>query len=110
MSNDRRLPPMQSSVTAIASSAKSDAQRNPKLQRLIVWDRLTSKSTDTSDKVKDALGAGWQRVSDVSYRVRDHWTWREMFVARRRVYERTGPSATSPSSRPASTVPTTQSD
>jgi hypothetical protein len=79
---------------------------NPNLRRVIVWDVLPPGQIDQTDKVLDAL-TGWRRVQDDLFPVRDHWTWRDLYVCRRRVYERAPlpPAPTAPLSRIPSTHP-----
>jgi hypothetical protein len=61
---------------------------------------------DLTDKVLDALGPDWKRESDELFYARDHWTWKEMFTCRRRVYVKIVPNP-APTTLPT-TAPSTQ--
>ncbi|CAN5574565.1 hypothetical protein BH09PLA1_BH09PLA1_03090 [soil metagenome] len=101
---DSRFPPYTSSATSI----KTDVAKKPELSRLIVWDSFDTNKGDSSDKTLAALGTGWQREgADELFYARDHWTWRDLFTIRRRVYVR-DPNAptTLPTTAPA-TLPAT---
>jgi hypothetical protein len=90
----------------------SDASRNPQLKRIVVWDKLDGGGRapiDMNDKLGERLGTTWKRASEELYRVRDHWTWRELFTVRRREYVRLSSPATAPATAPAiapATAPT----
>jgi len=101
----------------MANAVKRDVQSNPKLTKLIVWESLNPRKIDLTDKVLDALGPDWRRESDELLYARDHWTWKEMFTTRRRVYAKIAPPpqrvpttarTTMPTASPT-TMPTTQS-
>jgi hypothetical protein len=99
----------------MASAVKRDVQQSPKLAKLIVWESLDPKKIDLTDKVLDALGPEWKRESDELLCARDHWTWKEMFTCRRRVYVKITASpapvpvpTTTPTTAPTS-APSTQS-
>ncbi len=66
----------------------NDVGQNPQLKRLIVWDRLSPGQIDQTDALAEKLPAGWKRVGEELYPVRDHWIWQDIATARRRVYER----------------------
>jgi hypothetical protein len=100
----------------------SDASRSPQLKRIVVWDKLDGGGRapiDMNDKLGERLGTTWKRTAEQIYRVRDHWTWRELFTVRRREYARvqsatqkattqessTSAPATAPASQPSTTRP-----
>ncbi|MGH7178444.1 MAG: glycosyltransferase family 39 protein [Tepidisphaeraceae bacterium] len=102
---NRRFPAMSSSTTAMARSAANDIRRNPSLSRLIVWDR---PETGKPTSMIDSIGANWKLISERSFYTRDHWTWRDMFTCRRRIYERTGPAPAAEPTTRAATAPATR--
>jgi 4-amino-4-deoxy-L-arabinose transferase-like glycosyltransferase len=70
----------------------------PQVQKLVVWDQLNPGQVDQVDKLLEKLSPiGWKRISEAEYHVRDHWPWRDLYTARRRVYVRTPEPATRPS-------------
>ena len=70
----------------------SDVKKNPRLSRLIVWDKINAGWADvnTEDRIRKALGPDWRAIDEKKSTAWDHWTWQEMFIARRRVYIRVG--------------------
>jgi hypothetical protein len=92
---------------ALDSAVVGDVSRNPRLRTIIVWDRLEKWASDLHDKLGDQLATtGWRRSDLQLYRARDHWTWRELYQVRRRVYLRDELPISAPASSPA-TAPTT---
>jgi len=72
--------------------------RSPQLGRIIVWDPLDPGQVDLTDRLLDRLSRDqWKRVSEQLYPVRDHWTWKDLLTARRRVYQRIGAPPSPPS-------------
>jgi hypothetical protein len=64
-------------------------RNSPRLKRIIAWDRLESgAAVEASDFLQERLGSDWRRLSEQRWTARDHWTWRDLFIVRRRVYER----------------------
>jgi hypothetical protein len=93
--------PMQ--IFPMAAYVRRNVANSSDLRRVIVWDVLSPGQIDHSDKVLDAL-TGWRRVEDELFPVRDHWTWRDLYVCRRRIYERDerlAPTAVLPATRPS---------
>jgi hypothetical protein len=66
----------------------SNVAASPQLKCIIVWDKLLPGQIDQFDKLAEKLPPEWKRTSEDFFPARDHWTWRELFTARRRVYER----------------------
>jgi hypothetical protein len=97
----------------MANAIKRDLTTSPKLSKLIVWDSLLPKKLDLTDKVLDMLGPDWKRESDEVFYARDHWTWKDMFTVRRRVYVKITPTLEAPTTSAttapiaATTAPTT---
>jgi hypothetical protein len=97
---------------AIDASIVMDAGDNPRLTRIIVWDKLDKLAVDMNDTLGEQLAArGWKRSGLELFNARDHWTWQELYQVRRRVYERVSPPATPPTTAPsvapaATTTPT----
>ncbi|MGF1632561.1 MAG: hypothetical protein ACFCVE_01820 [Phycisphaerae bacterium] len=60
----------------------------PGLNKVVVWDEIPAGGHDHADRTLDALGEGWRRVEEETFLAHDHWTWRDLFELRRRVYER----------------------
>lgn len=58
------------------------------IRRIVLWDQLDPGQVDMNDRLLENLSPDWKRTSDEVFQVRDHWTWRELVTARRRVYER----------------------
>jgi hypothetical protein len=77
----RILPPFEMFVANTVQDA-------PSLKRIIVWDSLRPGEIRSSDEIIQKLSPTWKLVSLNEYKVRDHWTWRDLITARRRVYER----------------------
>lgn len=96
----RYFPPVD--FFAISAYIKLNIDRNPQLNRIVVWDELHPGQIDHGDRVLDAL-TGWRRISDELFPVRDHWTWRDLYTCRRRVYQRlpSQPPASLPAVPPA---------
>jgi hypothetical protein len=73
-------------------SISEDVSRNPQLKRIAVWQRVdpTNPLGGSEDELLKRLprSQGWKRTSEEVFRVRDHWTWRQLQTIRRRVYER----------------------
>ncbi|WP_428936730.1 glycosyltransferase family 39 protein [Fontivita pretiosa] len=71
--------------------------RSPQLRRIIVWDQLDPGQVDLNDRLLDRLSPQkWKRLSQQLYPVRDHWTWKDLLTARRRVYELKDPPQPQP--------------
>jgi hypothetical protein len=87
----------------------SDVKKNPQLNRIVVWDKINRYGTDynKADRLKGQLGGDWVRVDETVFDVRDHWTWMDMFKARRREYVRIAPPTIQPAVQPT-TAPATQ--
>jgi len=66
----------------------NNVAQSPQLRRITVWDKLNPDQVEQTDALQDRLPDTWRRVSEEFYPARDHWTWRELFVTRRRVYEK----------------------
>lgn len=68
----------------------NDLKKSPQLTRIIVWDKINAGWADvnTEDRVRKALGSSWRFVGEKKYTAWDHWTWQELFTARRREYVR----------------------
>jgi hypothetical protein len=95
---DRRfVPPAARSRDQIVR----EAQRDPRIQTLIVWDQLEPGQVDHLDRLGDALGSEWKRREHAIYVARDHWTWGTWSQCRRRVYQRQPPT---PTTAPADAV------
>jgi hypothetical protein len=101
---DRNFP---RSFGQLSNTIKTDVQRNARLTKLIVWDSFDPKRRDSRDKVLETLGSGWTRESEELAVAREHWTWKELFGTRRRVYVK----KTTPATRPVlpTTIPATTS-
>jgi hypothetical protein len=101
-------------------------QLTPRLKRIVVWDEPPVDQLQPADRLADQLSPAWRRVADATFTVRDHWTWRNLYLCRRRVYERDpnappepapiparpatapAPRTRFPTRRPATTAPTTR--
>jgi hypothetical protein len=68
---------------------------NPAIKRIIVWDKIddtpwTGSAGEANRRAAESRGselAGWtKQVED--YRVRFHWTWKELYTYRRVEYVR----------------------
>jgi 4-amino-4-deoxy-L-arabinose transferase-like glycosyltransferase len=66
----------------------SNVSASPQLKRIIVWDKLLPGQIDQFDKLAEKLPPEWKRTSEEFFPAKDHWTWRDLFTARRREYER----------------------
>lgn len=65
--------------------------KEPHLRELVVWtDDEMQGTPEGKDEILASLGAGWKLVHDNRWTARDHWSWKDYFMVRRRVYERTG--------------------
>jgi hypothetical protein len=60
----------------------------PTIKRIIVWEQLDPGQIELTDHLAEKLDPSWKLVSEALYPIRDHWTWRDLITARRRVYER----------------------
>ncbi len=90
---DRALLGRDTIVTSVKEIADDVAHAPVTLRRFMVWDRLNIGRVDTTDKIADAIGADWRKESEQIFTARDHWTWRDLFVYRRRVYFKVNPLA-----------------
>jgi hypothetical protein len=89
----------------MAMYVRRSVAASSEVRRVVVWEVLSPGQIDHSDKVLDVL-TGWRRVEDELFPVRDHWTWRDLYVCRRRVYERDerqAPAAVLPATRQSAT-------
>ena len=55
-------------------------------EKLIVWEGIPPGRGADDNPILAALGPQWTMVDQQLYPVRDHWTWIDLFTARRRVY------------------------
>ena len=71
-------------------SIARDLAANPKITRIVVWDRIDPARTDVyaPDPLKSLLSQDWRRVSEEVFAARDHWIWQNLFKCRRREYVR----------------------
>jgi hypothetical protein len=69
-------------------------QDAPAIKRIIVWDNLRPGQVRTTDHIGQKLSGQWKLISMDEHHVRDHWTWKDLITARRRVYERKQAPAT----------------
>jgi hypothetical protein len=90
----RLIPPFEIYVANTVQSA-------PAIKRIIVWDNLHPGQVRTTDEIADRLSPNWKLVTREEFRVRDHWTWRDLITARRRVYERKPTPLTPPQAEAA---------
>ncbi len=97
------------SLLPLSAYVTNDVNRNPHLETIIVWEKFDRGKLDDADPIGERLGTNWRRREQAVFAVRDHWTWRHLMSVRRRVYERTGPPTTLPSTQPTSAPATTQS-
>jgi hypothetical protein len=76
-------------VDASAGRIHGLLAQQPRLHELIVWTgEDMGLAPVQGDEIAQALGPGWKLVHDQRWTARDHWTWRELFITRRRVYQR----------------------
>jgi hypothetical protein len=70
-------------------SITRQVRASPKLRRIIAWHRLEpGEAVPANDELQPRLGAEWKMISHQMYHAREHWSWRDLYVARRRVYQR----------------------
>jgi hypothetical protein len=63
--------------------------RRPNLRRLIVWtDEDLSPAPAGADEIAQSLGPSWKLLRDQRWIARDHWSWKSLYVCRRREYQR----------------------
>ena len=75
------------------------ANRPTSPKKVVVWQGLPRGRGWADDPVLTALNTGgneWKLVDESIYPVRDHWTWRDLFTARRRAFERQDRPSTRP--------------
>jgi hypothetical protein len=97
----RMIPPFEMFVVNTVQDA-------PKLKQIIVWDSLRTDEVRTTDQITDKLADQWKLVNSNEFHLRDHWTWRDLITARRRVYQRKPVPATAPQPQPATQAAVTQ--
>jgi hypothetical protein len=65
----------------------SSLQSAPQINRVFVWDELAADQ-EPIDTLGKMLGPQWKLTHQNIYQARDHWIWSNMYIVRRRVYER----------------------
>ena len=105
--SDRFAPPaLRSDDADFAKNVASRAARPDAPGRVVIWSTTApGDAPPLADPVLAALGERWVRRDDLErdFAGRDHWTWRDLYVFRRRVYERLAPppaTAAAPTTRP----------
>jgi hypothetical protein len=67
----------------------ADVRRSPQLRRVVVWEVISRRGgggAGDSDRMVEALGPGWARVSQSLHPVRLHWNWSDLYTYRRSEY------------------------
>jgi 4-amino-4-deoxy-L-arabinose transferase-like glycosyltransferase len=63
-------------------------KNDPRVQRIVVWDELQVGQVEMNDPLAAKLAPEFDRTTEQRFAARDHWTWRDLYVVRLRVYER----------------------
>jgi hypothetical protein len=63
-------------------------KNDPRVQRIVVWDELQVGQVEMNDPLAAKLAPEFDRTTEQRFAARDHWTWRDLYVVRLRVYQR----------------------
>lgn len=75
----------------------ADMRKDPRIERIITWDRTDANRAPPSDDVLGrTLGRNWKQTSEEHFTARDHWTWTNKYRLTRREYVRLRLPSTNP--------------
>lgn len=63
-------------------------QQQPKITEFIIWTSHDMDDNPPGDDIQPLLGPAWHLVHDNRWTARDHWTWKNFYYTRRRVYRK----------------------
>jgi hypothetical protein len=65
----------------------NEISQNPQIKKIILWDEVSEYDKTQPDPLQKKLRMEWKRTGNQIFPMYEHWTWREIPILRRRVYE-----------------------